>query len=172
MNGIDALRKKYIELRPEERASMFFSEVATHQREEVALALRPATTVEALRTSVIESVMLVVAGHALTAALLAERCGLGIIARRDGSLDDAAEASIPAWSEAAAWALAVERLQEETGLAFLAVATLLDGGAYITDKITACADWKVDINKQYSELLTLWKTGKRQIESGGAGTGT
>ena len=168
MNGIDALRKKYIELAPEERASMFFTEVATHQREEVALALRPATTVEALKTSIIESVMLVVAGHALTAALLAERCGLGIIARRDGSLDDAAEASIPAWSEAAAWALALERLQEETGLAFLAVASLLDGGAYLADKITACADWPVDFSRQYGDLLTLWKTGKRQIESGRA----
>ena len=166
MNGIDALRKKYVELTPEERASMFFTEVATHQREEVALALRPSTTVEALKTSVIESVMLVVAGHALTAALLAERCGLGIIARRDGSLDDAAEASIPAWSEAAAWALALERLQEETGLAFLSVASLLDGGAYLTGKVTACADWEVDISRQYGDLLTLWRTGRRQIESG------
>ena len=168
MNGIDALRKKYIELAPEERASMFFTEVATHQREEVALALRPATTVEALKTSIIESVMLVVAGHALTGALLAERCGLAIIARRDGSLDDAVEESAPAWTEAAAWALALERLQQETGLAFLAVASLLDGGAYLADKITACADWPVDFSRQYSELLALWKTGKRQIESGRA----
>ena len=166
MNGIDALRKRYIELTPEERASMFFTEVATHQREEVALALRPTTTAEALKTSIIESVMLVVAGHALTGALLAERCGLAIIARRDGSLDDAVEASAPAWSEAAAWALALERLQEETGLAFLSVASLLDGGAYLTGKVTACADWEVDISRQYDELLTLWKTGKRQIESG------
>ena len=170
MNGIDALRKKYIELRPEERASMFFSEVATHQREEVALALRPATTVEALRTSVIESVMLVVAGHALTGALLAERCGLAIIARRDGSLDDAVEASAPAWTESAAWALALERLQQETGLAFLAVASLLDRGAYLAGKVIACADWEVDISRQYDELLKLWKTGKRQIESGRAET--
>ena len=168
MNGIDALRKKYIELAPEERASMFFTEVATHQREEVALALRPSTTVEALKTSVIESVMLVVAGHALIAALLAERHGLAIIARREGLLDDAAGASTPAWSEAAAWALALERLQQETGLAFIAVASLLDGGAYLADKITACADWEVDFSRQYSELLALWKMGKRQIESGRA----
>ena len=168
MNGIDTLRKKYTALTPEERASMFFTEVATHKREEVALALRPSTTVDALKTSIIESVMLVVAGHALTAALLAERCGLGIIARRDGSLDDAAEASAPAWTEAAAWALALERLQDETGLAFLAVASLLDGGAYLADKITACADWPVDFSRQYGDLLTLWKTGKRQIESGRA----
>lgn len=166
MNGIDALRKRYIELTPEERASMFFTEVATHQREEVALALRPTTTAEALKTSIIESVMLVVAGHALTGALLAERCGLAIIARRDGSLDDAVEASAPAWSEAAAWALALERLQEETGLAFLSVASLLDGGAYLTGKVTACADWEVDISRQYGDLLTLWRTGRRQIESG------
>ena len=170
MNGIDSLRKRYIELAPEERASLFFTEVATHKREEVALALRPATTVDALKTSIIESVMLVVAGHALTAALLAERCGLAIIARRDGSLDDAVEASAPAWTEAAAWALALERLQDETGLAFLAVASLLDGGAYLADKITACADWPVDFSRQYSELLALWKTGKRQIESGRAET--
>ena len=170
MNGIDALRKRYIELTPEERASMFFTEVATHQREEVALALRPSTTVEALKTSIIESVMLVVVGHALTAALLAERCGLGIIARRDGSLDDAVEASAPAWTEAAAWALALERLQKETGLAFLAVASLLDRGAYLTGKVTACADWEVDISRQYSELLALWTTGKLQIESGRAET--
>ena len=170
MNGIDALRKKYIELAPEERASMFFTEVATHKREEVALALRPSTTVEALKTSIIESVMLVVAGHALTAALLAERCGLAIIARRDGSLDDAVEASAPAWTEAAAWALALERLQEETGMAFLAVASLLDRGAYLADKITACADLEVDTSRQYSELLALWKMGKRQIESGRAET--
>ena len=168
MNGIDSLRKKYIELAPEERASMFFTEVATHQREEVALALRPSTTVEALKTSIIESVMLVVAGHALTAALQAERCGLTIIARRDGSLDDAVEASAPAWTEAAAWALALERLQEETGLAFLAVASLLDRGAYLADKITASADWEVDISRQYDELLALWKVGRRQIESGRA----
>ena len=168
MNGIDSLRKKYIELAPDERASMFFTEVATHQREEVALALRPSSTVEALKTSIIESVMLVVAGHALTGALLAERCGLAIIARRDGSLDDAVEASAPAWTEAAAWALALERLQDETGLAFLAVASLLDGGAFLADKITACADWPVDFSRQYGDLLTLWKTGKRQIESGRA----
>ena len=168
MNGIDSLRKKYIELRPEERASLFFTEVATHQREEVALALRPATTVDALKTSIIESVMMVVACHALTAALLAERRGLAIMARRDGSLDDAVDASLPAWTEATAWALALERLQEETGLAFLAVASLLGGGAYLTDKITACAGWDVDFSRQYSELLTLWKTGKRQIESGRA----
>ena len=166
MNGIDTLRKKYTALTPEERASMFFTEVATHQREEVALALRPSTTVEALKTSVIESVMLVVAGHALIAALLAERQGLAIIARRDSSLDDAADASTPAWTEAAAWALALERLQEETGLAFLAVASLLDGGAYLADKITACADWPVDFSRQYSELLALWKVGRKQIESG------
>ena len=166
MTGIDSLRKKYIELAPEERASMFFTEVATHQREEVALALRPTTTVEALKTSIIESVMLVVAGHALTGALLVERCGLAIIARRDGSLDDAVEASAPAWTESAAWALALERLQQETGLAFLAVASLLDRGAYLADKIIACADLEVDISRQYDELLTLWKTGKRQIESG------
>ena len=170
MNGIDTLRKKYTALTPVERASLFFSEVATHQREEVALALRPSSTVEALKTSIIESVMLVVAGHALTAALLAERCGLGIIARRDGSLDDAVETSAPAWSEAAAWALALERLQEETGLAFLSVASLLDGGAYLTGKVTACADWEVDISKQYGDLLTLWRTGRRQIESGRAET--
>ena len=168
MNGIDTLRKKYTALTPVERASLFFSEVATHQREEVALALRPSSTVEALKTSVIESVMLVVAGHALIAALLAERHGLAIIARREGSLNDAADASTPAWTEAAAWALALERLQEETGLAFLAVASMLDGGGYLADKITACADWKVDISRQYGELLTLWKTGKRQIESGRA----
>ena len=166
MNGIDSLRKRYIELAPEERASLFFTEVATHKREEVALALRPATTVEALKTSIIESVMLVVAGHALTGALLAERCGIAIIARRDGALDDAVEASAPAWTEAAAWALALERLQEETGLAFLAVASLLDRGAYLTAKISTCADWEVDFSRQYDELLTLWKTGKRQIESG------
>lgn len=166
MNGIDALRKKYVELTPEERASMFFTEVATHQREEVALALRPATTAEALRTSVIESVMLVVAGHALTGALLAERCGLAIIARRDGLLDDAVEASAPVWTEAAAWALALERLQEETGLAFLAVASLLERGTYLADKITACAGWEVDFSRQYDELLALWKTGRRQIKSG------
>ena len=166
MNGIDALRKRYIELTPAERASLFFSEVATHQREEVALALRPATTVEALKTSIIESVMLVVVGHALTASLLAERCGLGIIARRDGSLDDAVEASAPAWTEAAAWALALERLQQETGIAFLAVASLLDRGEYLAGKVIACADWEVDISRQYDELLKLWKTGKRQIVSG------
>ena len=166
MNGIDTLRKKYTALTPEERASLFFTEVATHKREEVDLALRPATTVEALKTSIIESVMLVVAGHALTAALLAERCGLAIIARRDGSLDDAVEASAPAWTEAAAWALALERLQEETGLAFLAVASLLDRGAYLVGKIIACAGLEVDISRQYDELLALWKTGKRQIESG------
>jgi len=168
VNGIDTLRKKYTALTPVERASLFFSEVATHQREEVALALRPSSTVEALKTSVIESVMLVVAGHALIAALLAERHGLAIIARREGSLNDAADASIPAWSEAAAWALALERLQEETGLAFLAVASLLDRGAYLAGKITACADWPVDITKQYDELLSLWKMGRRQIESGRA----
>ena len=166
MNGIDTLRKKYTALTPVERASLFFSEVATHQREEVALALRPSSTVEALKTSIIESVMLVVAGHALTGALLAERCGIAIIARRGGALDDAVEASAPAWTEAAAWALALERLQEETGLAFLAVASLLDRGAYLAGKITACAGWEVDFSRQYSELLTLWKTGKRQIESG------
>ena len=170
MNGIDALRKRYIELTPEERASMFFTEVATHQREEVALALRPSTTVEALKTSIIESVMLVVASHALTAALMAERGGFAIMARRDGSLDDAVDASLPAWTEATAWALALERLQQETGLAFLAVASLLGGGANLTDKITACAGWDVDFSRQYSELLTLWKTGKRQIESGRAET--
>ena len=168
MNGIDTLRKKYTALTPVERASLFFSEVATHQREEVALALRPSSTVEALKTSIIESVMLVVAGHALIAALLAERHGLAIIARREGSLNDAADASTPAWTEAAAWALALERLQEETGLAFLSVASLLDGGAYLTGKVTACADWEVDFSRQYSELLALWKTGKRQIESGRA----
>ena len=170
MNGIDALRKKYVELTPEERASMFFTEVATHQREEVALALRPDTTVDALKTSIIESVMLVVAGHALTGALLAERCGIAIIARRDGALDDAVEASAPAWTEAAAWALALERLQEETGMAFLAVASLLDRGAYLAGKIIACADLEVDFSRQYGDLLTLWKTGKRQIESGRAET--
>ena len=163
MNGIDSLRKKYIELTPEERASMFFTEVATHQREEVALALRPATTLDALKTSIIESVMLVVVGHALTAALLAERCGLAIIARRDGSLDDAVEASAPAWTEAAAWALALERLQEETGMAFLAVASLLDRGAYLAGKITACAGWEVDFSRQYDELAALWTAGRRQI---------
>ena len=32
MNGIDTLRKKYAALSPEERASMFFTEVTTHQR--------------------------------------------------------------------------------------------------------------------------------------------
>ena len=170
MNGIDALRKRYIELTPEERASMFFTEVATHQREEVALALRPSTTVEALKTSIIESVMLVVASHALTAALMAERGGFAIMARRDGSLDDAVDASLRAWTEATAWAVALERLQQETGLAFLAVASLLGGGANLTDKITACAGWDVDFSRQYSELLTLWKTGKRQIESGRAET--
>ena len=163
MNGIDTLRKRYIELTPEERASMFFTEVATHQREEVALALRPATTLDALKTSIIESVMLVVVGHALTAALLAERCGLAIIARRDGSLDDAVEASAPAWTEAAAWALALERLQEETGMAFLAVASLLDRGAYLAGKITACAGWEVDFSRQYDELAALWTAGRRQI---------
>ena len=165
MNGIDSLRKRYIELAPEERASLFFTEVATHQREEVALALRPASTGEALKTSIIESVMLVVAGHALTGALLAERCGIAIIARRDGALDDAVEASAPAWTEAAAWALALDRLQQETGLAFLAVASLLDRG-YLAHKISACADLEVDTSRQYSELLALWKMGKRQIESG------
>jgi hypothetical protein len=170
MNGIDTLRKKYTALTPEERASLFFTEVATHKREEVALALRPSTTVEALKTSIIESVMLVVAGHALTGALLAERCGLAIIARRDGSLDDAVEASAPAWTESAAWALALERLQQETGLAFLAVASLLDRGAYLAGKIIACADLEVDISRQHDELLALWKTGKRQIESGRAKT--
>jgi hypothetical protein len=164
------LRKKYTALTPEERASLFFTEVATHKREEVALALRPSTTVEALKTSIIESVMLVVAGHALTGALLAERCGLAIIARRDGSLDDAVEASAPAWTESAAWALALERLQQETGLAFLAVASLLDRGAYLAGKIIACADLEVDISRQHDELLALWKTGKRQIESGRAKT--
>ena len=163
MNGIDTLRRKYTALTPEERASMFFTEVTTYRREEVALALRPATTVEALKTSMIESIMLVVSGHALTAALLAERCGLGIIARREGSLDDAVEASAPAWTEAAAWALALDRLQEETGLAFLAVASLLDGGAYLADKITACAAWDVDISRQYNELVALWTAGRRQI---------
>lgn len=165
MNGIDTLRKKYGGLLPEERASMFFTEVATHQREEFALALRPSTTVEALKTSIIESVMLVVVGHALTAALLAERCGLAIIARRDGSLDDAVDASIPAWIEAAAWALALERLQEETGLAFLAVASLLGGGAYLADKVAACAGWEVDICRQYDELVDLWTAGSRQSTS-------
>ena len=100
--------------------------------------------------------MMVVASHALTAALLAERRGLAIMARRDCSLDDAADASVPDWSEAAAWALALERLQEKTGLAFLAVASLLGGGGYLADKIDACADWELDISRQYDELLTLW----------------
>ena len=115
--------------------------------------------------SIIESVMLVVAGHALTTALLAERHGLAIIARRDGSLDDAVDASVPAWTEAAAWALALERLQQETGLAFLAAATLLDGGAYLADKITACARWEIDTKSQYNELLALWAAGRQQIEN-------
>ncbi len=164
MNGIDTLRKKYAALSPEERASMFFTEVTTHRREEVALALRPATTVEALKTSIIESMMLVVAGHALTAAMLAERRGLAIAALENSSLEDALETSIPAWTEAAAWALALKRLQQKTGLAFLAAATLLEGGAYLMDKIAACAGWEVDSNKQYHELIALWTVGRRQIE--------
>lgn len=163
MNGIDTLRKKYTALSPEERASMFFTEVTTHQREEVALALRPASTIDSLKTLFIETTMLVVAGHALTAALLAERRGLAIVARRDSSLDDAAEASIPAWTEAAAWALALDQLQRETGLAFLAAATLLDDGVYLVDKVAACAGWQVDTRKQYGGLLALWTTGLRQI---------
>ena len=165
MNGIDTLRKKYTALCPEERASMFFTEVTTHQREEVALALRPATTMEALKTSIIESVMLVVAAHALTAALLAERHGLEIIACRDGSLDDAAEASIPAWTEATAWVLALDQLQRDTGLAFLAAATLLNGGAYLAEKVISFAGIEVDSSKQYSELKSLWTAGRQQIEN-------
>ena len=164
MNGLDTLRKKYTALSPEERASMFFTEVTTHRREEVALALRPTTTGEALKTSIIESMMLVVAGHALTAALMAERRGLATMVSRDNSLDDAAEASIPAWTEAAAWALALDRLQRETGLAFLAAATLLESGPYLADKIATCAGWEVDSSRQYDELIALWMTGKRQIE--------
>lgn len=164
MNGIDTLRKKYTTLSPEERASMFFTEVATHRRKEVVLALRPATTMDSLKTLFIETTMLVVAGHALTAALLAERRGLATMVSRDSSLNDAAEASIPAWTEAAAWALALNQLQRDTGLAFLAAATLLESGPYLADKIAACAGWEVDSSKQYDELVDLWRAGRRQIE--------
>ena len=165
MNGIDTLRKKYTALTPEERASMFFAEVTTHQREEVALALRPASTMDSLKTLFIETTMLVVAGHALTAALLAERHGLAIMARRDKTFDDTVEASVPAWTEAAAWALALNQLQRETGLAFLAAATMFDSGAYLAEKVIACADWEVDSSKQYSELKILWTAGRGQIEN-------
>ena len=170
MSGIDTLRKKYTALTPEERASMFFTEVTTHQREEVALALRPPSTMDSLKTLFIETTMLVVAGHALTAALLAERRGLAIVARRDSSLDYAVETSLPAWTEAAAWALALDQLQRETGLAFLAAATLLDGGAYLAEKVISFAGIEVDSSKQYSELVTLWTAGRRQIENRQADT--
>ena len=36
----------------------------------------------------------------------------------------------------------------------------------LINMITTRADLEVDISRQYDELLTLWKTGKRQIESG------
>jgi len=166
MIGIDTLRRKYTELSPEERASMFFTEATTHQREEAVLALRPDNILDSLKTLFIETTMLLVAGHALTASLLAERHGLAIMARRDKTFNDDLKGSLSAWTEAAAWALALDQLERETGLAFLAAATLLSGGAYLADIIAACAGLEVDCSEQYNQLMTLWMVGRRQVGTG------
>ena len=161
MNGVDALRRSYSELTPKERATMFFREATTHQREEVILSLRPGTVVEALRTSKIETVMLAIAGIALTTALLSERAGCSIVAaRKSGTFAKALTPHLHCWSQAAAVAVALCRLEEETGIGFLAAADLLGGGDYFRNK---AAMWKdhPGADEELKTLRELWETGTR-----------
>ena len=164
MNGIDALRKKYVELTPEERASMFLTEATGHQREEVVLALRPPTANEAIQECKAMIAMLMVAGHALTAALIAERRGLALLAMRQGTIDEAIDEVIPAWTVSISMALALQQLEEETGYAFYAAVALLDNGSFLAEKIKAWdREVELDISGALGELRQLWEAGKKAI---------
>ncbi len=131
MNGLSALRKSYAELTPVERASMFFTEAAGHRREEVVLALRAPTPNDVFQECKAQIAMLVVSGHALTSAFMAERRRLAVLAMRQGSLDEAIEEIVPAWTRSVSWALALQQLEKETGHAFYAAVALLDGGRFL-----------------------------------------
>ena len=162
--GLSALRKSYAELTPTERASMFLTEATGHQREEVVLALRAPTANEAIQECKAMISMLVVAGHALTAALMAERKGLALLAMRQGTIDEAIDEVIPAWTVSISMALALQQLEKETGHAFFAAVALLDGGSYLAEKVK----WwnhevELDISGALGELKQLWEAGEKAI---------
>jgi hypothetical protein len=164
MNGVDALRRSYSELTPTERASMFLTEATGHRREEVVLSLRPPTPNEAIRECKAMIAMLVVAGHALTLALMAERKGLALLAMRKGTIDESIDIVVPYWTHSASWALALKQLEKETGHAFFAAAALLDGGSFLAEKVKGWdREVELDISGSLGELKQLWKTCERMI---------
>jgi hypothetical protein len=163
MNGLQGLRKSYDELSPTERASMFFSEVAGSQREEVVVALRATKAVEAVQECKAMIAMITVAGHTLTSALVAERAGLALLVKR-GSLKEGVDNVVPAWTASVAYALALQKLEEETEQAFFAAASWLDSCGFLAGKVK---DWdptiKVSIDGPLEQLRALWEVGKKMI---------
>jgi hypothetical protein len=143
---------------------MFLTEARGHQREEVMLALRAPTSNEAIKECKAMIAMLMVAGHALTSALMAERRGLAALAKRQAPLDEAIDEVIPAWTVSISMALALQQLEDETGYAFYAAAALLDGGSFLAEKVK---EWdrevELDISFALRELRQLWEAGVRMI---------
>lgn len=164
MNGLSALRKGYAELTPTERASMFFTEAAGRQREDVVLALRAPTMIEALQECNAMLAMLVVAGNALTSALMNERNALAVLAGEDGCHKEKIAKAMPALTESFSMILALKKLEEETGHSFFAAASLLDSGRFLASKVEGWdQEIELDIDDALGELRKLWEAGKKMI---------
>jgi hypothetical protein len=164
MNGLGALRKGYAELTPTERASMFFTEAAGRQREEVVLALRPPTANEAIQEAKAMIAMLIVAGHALTTALINERNALAFLAREHGFSKEKIDKAMPALTYSFSMVLALQKLEKETGHSFFAAASLLDSGRFLASKVEGWdQEIELDIDDALGELRKLWEAGKKMI---------
>lgn len=180
MNGIDALRKNYDRLTPEERAALMVDELATRGREHVIRSLGGVDAWEARNAIWCQLGMVAVAALAATQSLLDERRPLilGAIMALKNNGNGApgellAEAIIRSVEARAAWRNALQQLEKETGMPFTKAAWQFDGQDYLERNIGDEESKAVDFSVQLEVLRGTWRAfcGQRsdELESQAAG---
>jgi hypothetical protein len=164
MNGIDALRKNYDRLNPEERAALMVDELATRGREHVIRSLGGVDAWEARNAIWYQLGMVTVAALVATQSLLEERFPLtlgAIVALKDHGNgapgEQMADAILKAFDARVAWRHALCQLEKETGLPFTKAAYQFGGQEYLEFDFDEEKKMTVDFSTQLEVLREIWR---------------
>jgi hypothetical protein len=156
MNGTDALRKNYTTLTPKERAAMAIIEATTHQREAVMQALTPNTAAESAMEGRVTFAIACITGWGLTHSLFAELHGASHAAIREGKpIDRIVKPVVDAYALSIAWAKALQQLEAETSMPFVAAASFFGDNQYLIGKLEE--EFEIDCTEQLEVLRRMWE---------------
>lgn len=158
MSSIDTLRKNYIALTPKERAAMTIIEATTHRREDVMQALVAKTPYEAAKEGKVTMAIITIAGYALTRSILATLNGTSHAAVQDAHnpIDRITQYVTETFCSSLSWAKALQEIEEETGMPFIASTEFIGGKEFIEDKLRL--DFEADCEKQKCVLYQMWQS--------------